>query len=59
MFTLKDKNALVCGSSHGIGQACAAEIAKLGASVTLLARGEAALKEAVAGLSVEACPSPG
>ena len=30
MFTLKDKNALVCGSSHGIGQACAAEIAKLG-----------------------------
>ena len=54
MFTLKDKNALVCGSSHGIGQACANEIAKLGASVTLLARGEGALKEAVAGLSVEA-----
>ncbi|MCH7995376.1 MAG: SDR family oxidoreductase [Planctomycetes bacterium] len=54
MFTLKDKNALVCGSSHGIGQACAQEIAKLGASVTLLARGEAGLKEALAGLSVEA-----
>lgn len=35
---LKGKNALVCGSSKGIGRACAIEIAKLGANVTLVAR---------------------
>ncbi len=35
---LKDKNALVCGSSKGIGKAAAIEIAKLGANVTLVSR---------------------
>ena len=32
---LKGKNALVCGSSKGIGKAAAIEIAGLGANVTL------------------------
>jgi len=36
--SLKGKRALVCGSTQGIGRASAAEIASLGASVTLMAR---------------------
>ena len=35
---LKGKNALVCGSSKGIGKAAALELAALGATVTLVAR---------------------
>jgi len=35
---LKGKNALVCGSSKGIGKAAALEIAQLGANVTLVSR---------------------
>lgn len=35
---LSNRRALVCGSSGGIGLACAVELAKLGASVTLMAR---------------------
>ena len=35
---LSGKNALVCGSSKGIGKATAIELAKLGANVTLVAR---------------------
>jgi len=35
---LKGKNALVCGSSKGIGKAAAFELAKLGANVTLVSR---------------------
>lgn len=41
---LKDRRALVCGSSQGIGKACAIEFARLGAHVTLLARDADALK---------------
>lgn len=37
-LNLKGKNALVCGSSKGIGKATAIEIAKLGANVTLVSR---------------------
>lgn len=37
---LTGKRALVCGSTQGIGRASAIELAKLGASVTLLARDE-------------------
>ena len=37
-LNLKGKNALVCGSSKGIGKAAAIEIAKLGANVTLVSR---------------------
>ncbi len=41
---LKGKNALVCGSTQGIGKASAIELALLGANVTLLARNEEKLK---------------
>ena len=44
---LKNKNALVCGSTQGIGKASAIELAKLGANVTLVARDENKLKEVV------------
>ncbi|MEO6969086.1 MAG: SDR family oxidoreductase [Rhodanobacteraceae bacterium] len=39
------RHALVCGASQGIGRACAIELAKLGADVTVLARREDALRE--------------
>lgn len=39
------KNALVCGSTAGIGRATAILLAKLGATVTLFARDEEKLKE--------------
>ena len=42
---LTGKNALVCGSSRGIGRASAVELALLGANVTLLSRTEKTLKE--------------
>jgi len=48
IFSLKGRHALVCGATQGIGKACAVELAKLGASVTLLARHREAL-EKVAG----------
>lgn len=44
---LSGKHALVCGSSQGIGKATAIELASLGASVTLLARNEPRLKNAL------------
>lgn len=37
-INLASKRALVCGSSQGIGRACALELASLGASVTLFSR---------------------
>lgn len=40
-------NALVCGSSKGIGKASAHELAILGANVTLVARSEELLKQIV------------
>lgn len=43
---LKGKRAMVCGSTQGIGKAAAIELALLGASITLVARNEQALKEA-------------
>ncbi|GAA4423006.1 SDR family oxidoreductase [Pontibacter saemangeumensis] len=42
---LKNKRAIVCGSTQGIGKAVALELAALGASVTLVARNEEKLKE--------------
>ena len=42
---LTSKNALVCGSSQGIGKACAIELASLGANVTLFSRNEASLNK--------------
>ena len=47
---LAGKHALVCGGSEGIGRAAATELALLGADVTLLARRDEALRDAVAGL---------
>lgn len=42
---LSGKNAFVGGSTQGLGKATALELASLGASVTLIARRESALKE--------------
>ncbi len=42
---LTNKNALVCGSSQGIGKACAVELASLGANVTLFSRNQASLNQ--------------
>lgn len=47
---LSGLNALVCGSSQGIGRACAVEFARLGARVTLLARNAEALESVRASL---------
>ena len=44
---LRGKNALVCGSTQGLGLASAIELAKLGARVTLMARNEEKLIAAV------------
>jgi 3-oxoacyl-[acyl-carrier protein] reductase len=44
-YPLAEKSAIVCGSTQGIGRACAVEFARLGASVTLFARHEEALQQ--------------
>lgn len=49
-LSLLHKNALVGGSSAGIGRATAIELAALGANVTLMARTESALQETLASL---------
>lgn len=46
-LSLRNKNAIVCGSTQGIGKAAAIELARLGANVTLIARNEEALRDAV------------
>jgi 3-oxoacyl-[acyl-carrier protein] reductase len=43
-YGLEGRHALVCGSTQGIGRACAMRFADLGARVTLLARDEAGLE---------------
>ena len=48
----KGLNALVCGSSQGIGRAVAKELASLGASVTLFARNEETLNTVKSELAV-------
>ncbi len=53
-MSLKGKNALVCGSSSGIGKASAIELSRLGANVTLLARNADSLAEALMQLHHEA-----
>jgi len=47
---LNGKKAFVCGSTQGIGKAAAVELAHLGATVTLVARNEEALKNTLAEL---------
>lgn len=44
---LLGKNALVGGASQGIGRACAIELARQGAAVTVMARNAGALQEVV------------
>ncbi|MFQ5675643.1 MAG: SDR family oxidoreductase [bacterium] len=51
---LGDKNAIVCGSSQGIGKAAAMELARLGASVCLVARNSEALQDVKQQLSANA-----
>jgi 3-oxoacyl-[acyl-carrier protein] reductase len=46
MVDLDGKRAIVCGSTQGIGLACARELARLGAEVHLLARSEESLARA-------------
>jgi 3-oxoacyl-[acyl-carrier protein] reductase len=51
-LNLNGRNAIVCGSTQGIGRACAEELALLGATVILLARDETRLKVVVDELPV-------
>lgn len=50
-LSLKDKRAIVCGSTQGIGNAVAMELARLECSITLVARNETALQQALKALS--------
>ncbi len=45
IFSLQGRHALVCGATQGIGKACAMELARLGASVTVMARHREALEK--------------
>ena len=47
---LNNKNALVCGSTQGIGRATAIALAAEGVNVTLVARNREKLKEVLAEL---------
>jgi 3-oxoacyl-[acyl-carrier protein] reductase len=51
---LTGKHAIVCGSTQGLGKACAIELAKLGTTVTLIARNEESLKNVKAELDARA-----
>jgi len=50
-INLTGKKALVCGSSQGIGKACAIELANLGASVTLFSRNKTSLEQVLTELN--------
>ncbi len=49
-ISLQGKSALVGGSSKGIGEAIAQQLAKSGASVTLMARNEEKMKAIISQL---------
>ncbi len=51
-LSLEGKNAVICGSTQGIGLAIAEELALLGANCTLLSRNEEALKAALPNLDI-------
>ncbi|RNC89257.1 MAG: SDR family oxidoreductase [Allomuricauda sp.] len=53
-IALQGKKALVGGSSQGIGRAIAIQLAKSGASVTLMARSEDKMKDVISGLATSA-----
>ncbi len=44
-YTLQGRKALVCGSTQGIGHACAVAMARQGAAVTVMARNAEALQK--------------
>ena len=52
-ISLKNKNALVGGSSRGIGRAIAQQLAESGANVTLMARNEKKLKTIIENLPIQ------
>lgn len=52
-LSLKNKNAVICGSTQGIGLATAIILASLGANCTLIARNEEALQLALNKLSTD------
>lgn len=52
-ISLKDKTALVCGSTQGIGKAAALELASLGCNVILLARNEEKLRSVLGELDTK------
>lgn len=52
-LSLKNKNAVICGSTQGIGFAAASILASLGANCTLIARNEEALQLALKKLSTD------
>lgn len=52
-LNFKNKNALICGSTAGIGKASAMELASLGATITLVARNEEKLKQVLGNLPSE------
>jgi 3-oxoacyl-[acyl-carrier protein] reductase len=54
LIDLKGKNAIVCGSTQGIGLAIAKEFAILGANVLLIARNEEKLKDVANSLEKQA-----
>ena len=45
---LKNKNAMICGATAGIGKATAMQLAAMGANVTIVARNEQKLKATIA-----------
>lgn len=52
-LSLSNKNAVVCGSTQGIGKCIAQELAKMGAKITLIARNEEMLSSTVSELEGE------
>ncbi|HYK55937.1 MAG TPA: SDR family NAD(P)-dependent oxidoreductase, partial [Flavisolibacter sp.] len=51
-LSLEGRNAIICGSSRGIGYAIAEELALMGANCILLARNEENLKLAISQLDI-------
>ena len=52
-YSLQGRKALVCGSTQGIGHACAVAMARQGAAVTVMARNEESLRKVQAELATD------